>query len=145
MLARFCTALALIALTSLPVRADVTVVKDPDQWIDQALKTISAGKTDDFARDFLKMINQEQSFDSFAGNLRVLSQIGAPVFMDKVVDVRYGDTLREVVYVALYRHTDYIYFKFTLKKNIDGWLISNFSFKNEASELFPPNYAPPPH
>lgn len=143
MLARFCVAIAIIALTSIPIRAEVTIVKNPDQWIDQALQKISDGKTDEFAREFLKMIDQEKSFDSFASNLRILSQIGAPVFMDKVVDVKYGDALREVVYVALYRHTDYIYFKFTMKKNVDGWLISNFAFKNEASNLFPPNFAPP--
>ena len=145
MLARFCAAIAIIALTSIPVRAEVTIVSDPDQWITEALQQISDGKTDDFARNFLKMIDQSSSFDSFAGNLRILSQLGKPAFMDKVVDVKYGDALREVVYVALYRHTDYIYFKFTMKKNVDGWLISNFAFKNEASNLFPPNFAPPPH
>lgn len=145
MFARFCATIAIVAATVIPVRAEVKVVSDPDQWINQALQKISDGKTDEFARDFLKLIDQPNSFDSFAGNLRILSQLGAPVFMDKVVDVKYGDAMREVVYVALYRRTDYIYFKFTIKKNTGGWLISNFSFKNEASNLFPPDFAPPPH
>lgn len=145
MLVRFLAIIAILAATVMPSRADVTIVSDPDQWIDQALQKISQGKTDDFARDFLKLIDQPNSFDSFAGNLRILSQLGAPAFMDKVVDVKYGDALREVVYVALYRRTDYIYFKFTIKKNAGGWLISNFAFKNETSNLFPPDFAPPPH
>jgi len=144
-LARFCAVIAVIAATIVPVRADVTLVSDPDQWIDQALQKIAEGKTDEFARDFLKMIDQPNSFDSFAGNLRILVQLGTPAFTDKVVDVKYGNALREVVYVALYRKTNYMYFKFTIKKNVGGWLISNFAFKNEASDLFPPNFAPPPH
>lgn len=145
MLARILAIVAILAATVIPLRAEVTIVDNPDQWIDQALQKISEGKTDDFARDFLKLIDQPNSFDSFAGNLRILSQLGAPAFMDKVVDVKYGDALREVVYVALYRRTDYIYFKFTIKKNVGGWLISNFAFKNETSNLFPPDFAPPPH
>lgn len=145
MLARFCATIAVLIAALAPVRADVTIISDPDQWIGQALQKISQGRTDEFAREFLKLIDQPNSFDSFAGNLRVLSQLGAPAFMDKVVDVKYGDALREVVYIALYHRTDYMYFKFTIKKNVGGWLISNFAFKNEASDLFPPNFAPPPH
>jgi hypothetical protein len=143
-LARFCAIIAVIAATIVPVRADVMIISDPDQWIDQALQKISEGKTDEFARDFLKLIDQSDSFDSFADNLRVLSQLGPPAFMDKVVDVKYGDALREVIYVALYRKTDYMYFRFTIKKNVGGYLISNFAFKNEASDLFPPDFTPPP-
>lgn len=144
MFARFFAAITILVAVIVPARADVTIISDPDQWISQALANISQGRTDDFARDFLKMIDQPNSFDAFAGNLRILSQLGEPAFMDKVVDVKYGDALREVIYLALYRRTDYMYFKFTIKKNVGGWLISNFAFKNEASELFPPNFAPPP-
>lgn len=144
MFARFFAAITILVAVIVPARADVTIISDPDQWISQALANISQGRTDDFARDFLKMIDQPNSFDAFAGNLRILSQLGEPAFMDKVVDVKYGDALREVIYLALYRRTDYMYFKFTIKKNVGGWLISNFAFKNEASELFPSNFAPPP-
>jgi len=61
--------------------------------------------------------------------------------MEKVVDVKFGTALREVIYVALYHRTDYIYFRFTIKKNVGGWLISNFAFKSEASDLFPKDFA----
>ena len=110
-------------------------------WIEQALRNIAQGKTDDFARSYLALIDKPESFDSFAGNLRILSRLGAQVFMEKVVDVKFGTALREVIYVALYHRTDYIYFRFTIKKNVGGWLISNFAFKSEASDLFPKDFA----
>ncbi len=102
---------------------------------------IAQGKTDDFARNYLALIDKPNSFDPFAANLRVLQQFGAPVFMEKVVDVKYGGALREVIYLALYRRTDYVYFKFVIKKNSGGWLISDFAFKSNASDLFPPDFA----
>jgi hypothetical protein len=123
-------------------RADIVVLQDPDKWIEQALKNIAAGKTDDFAREFLKVIDKPGSFDSFAGNLRVLGRMAPPVFVEKISDTTYGPALRQVMYVALYNRTDYMYFKFTIKKNRDGWLISNFEFKSEPGDLFPNGWGP---
>jgi hypothetical protein len=134
---------AVLALTGANARADVVVLKDPDAWIETALKDISAGKTDDFARNFLKLIDKPDIFDSFSGNLQVLSRIAPPAFMEKVQDVKYGAALREVIYLALYNQTDYMYFKFTMKKNSGGWLISNFEFKSEPADLFPKDFVTP--
>jgi hypothetical protein len=134
---------AVLALTCAAARADVVVLDDPDKWIETAIKDISAGKTDDFAHNFLKIIGKENIFDSFAEKLQVLGRIGPPIFMEKVQDVKYGTALREVVYLALYRQTDYMYFKFTIKKNNNGWLISNFEFKSEPADLFPKGFLSP--
>lgn len=145
MLVRLLAAIAFfIGVAALaPARADITVVPDPDKWIQQGLKDIAQGKTDDFARNYLALIDKPNSFDQFAANLRVLQQFGAPVFMEKVVDEKYGGALREVIYLALYRRSDYVYFKFVMKKNSGGWLISDFAFKSNASDLFPPGFATP--
>ncbi|MGA7425167.1 MAG: hypothetical protein WBX07_00955 [Rhodoplanes sp.] len=141
MLNRLFSVLIFFAAALTPARADITVVPDPDKWIQQGLKDIAQGKTDDFARNYLALIDKPNSFDPFAANLRVLQQFGAPVFMEKVVDVKYGGALREVIYLALYRRTDYVYFKFVIKKNSGGWLISDFAFKSNASDLFPEGFA----
>ncbi len=134
---------ALLTLVPVTTRAEIVIVADPDKWIEAALQDIAEGKTDDFARNFLKLIDKASIFDSFSGNLRVLSRIGPPVFMEKVQDTKYGTAMREVIYLALYRQSDYMYFKFTIKKNRGGWLISNFEFKNEAADLFPKGFATP--
>jgi hypothetical protein len=143
MLVRCFAAIAFfIAAALAPARADITVVPDPDKWIEQGLKDIAQGKTDEFAHKYLALIDKPNSFDPFAANLRVLQQFGAPVFMEKIVDEKYGGALREVIYLALYRRTDYVYFKFVIKRNSGGWLISDFAFKSGASDLFPQGFTP---
>ncbi len=137
---RCLVAIALVISAMAPLRAEVGVVADPDKWIEQAVANLSQGRTDEFARNYLSLIDKPNSFDSLAGNLRALVPLGAPAFMDKVVDVKYGAALREVIYLALYRQTDYVYFRFTIKKNLNGWLISDFSFKSEPAELFPKDF-----
>lgn len=133
----------LLAAAPIAARCEVTTVADPDKWIETALTSISAGKTDEFAHSYLKMIDKESVFDSFAASIQGLSRIGHPAFMEKVSDVKFGTALREVMYVALYKGSDYIYFKFTIKKHIKGWLVSNFAFRSEAAGLFPQGFAPP--
>ena len=130
-----------LAAALAPASADITVVPDPDKWIEQGLKDIAQGKTDDFARNYLALIDKPNSFDPFAANLRVLQQFGAPVFMEKVVDVKYGGALREVIYLALYRRTDYVYFKSSLKRTRAGGLSRISPSRANASDLFPPDFA----
>ena len=125
---------------SLAARADIVVLPDPDKWIETALEDITNGKTDDFARNYLTLIGKPELFDSLAGNVRILSTLGAPAFMEKVSDEKYGTAVREVVYLALYRQTDYMYFRFVIKKNRGGWAITNFSFKSEPGETFPAGF-----
>jgi hypothetical protein len=124
-------------------RADIVVLSDPDKWMTDAIANIAAGRTQEFARDFLKLIDKSDSFESFHGNLAVLGRIGKPAFIEKVSDERYGDVLRQVTYVGLYREVDYMYFKFIVKKNRNGFAITNFVFKNEAGDLFPAGFAVP--
>lgn len=89
-LVRCLVAIALVFAAMAPLRAEVGIVSDPDKWIEQALADISQGRTDEFARNYLTLIDKPNSFDSFAGNLRALVPLGAPAFMDKVVDVKYA-------------------------------------------------------
>jgi hypothetical protein len=121
-------------------RAELVVLQDPDKWIESAMQDITRGNTDEFARSYLKLINKPESFDAFAGNLSVLKRLTPLIFMERVSDVKFGTALREVIYVALYKEFDYMYFRFTIKKNRDGWVISNFQFKSEPGELFPAGF-----
>jgi hypothetical protein len=124
-------------------RADIVVVPDPDKWITQALDNIAAGRTEDFAREFLRVIDKPNDFESFHRDVAILGQIGKPVFMEKVSDEKFGDVLRQVIYVALYRQVDYVYFRFVVKKNRNGYAITNFQYKDEAADLFPAGFRGP--
>ena len=124
-------------------RADVVVVPDPDKWITEALDNIAAGRTEEFAREFLRVIDKPNDFDSFHRDVAILGQIGKPAFLEKISDEKYGDVLRQVIYVALYRQVDYVYFRFVVKKNRNGYAITNFQYKDEAADLFPAGFRGP--
>jgi hypothetical protein len=131
------------ALVAAPAaRADIVVLKDPDAWMRQAIDNIKAEKFDDVTRDFFRLI--DKPFDEpFAAALRELGRGGKPVFIEKAADSKFGDVLRQVTWVALYRQTNYVYFSFVIKKNRDGYAITSFKFKSEASQLFPDGYYTP--
>lgn len=134
---------AFLLFASATSRADIVVVPDPDKWIAEALDNLAAGRTETFARDFLRLIDKSNDFESFHRDVAVLAQIGKPAFMEKVSDEKFGgDVLRQVIFVALYRQVDYVYFRFVVKKNRNGYAITNFQFKDEAANLFPQGFLP---
>ena len=130
----------LLALASPAAHADVVLVSDPDEWIQSALQDITQGRTDDFSRNFLTVIDNLAALESFSGEMRKLSQMGSPAYVEKVYEQKLGSVLRESIYLALYNKTEYVYFKFVAKKNRDGWLMSKFEFKIEPGELFPKDF-----
>lgn len=123
-------------------RADIVVVADPDKWIEEAMNNLTSGRTEEFAREFLRLIDKSSDFESFHRDVAILGRIGKPAFVEKVSDEKYGGVLRQVIFVALYRQVDYIYFRFVVKKNRDGYAITNFQFKDEAANLFPSGFLP---
>jgi hypothetical protein len=117
-------------------------LSDPDAWMRQSMQAIAQGKTDDFAREILRLLDKPDGFDALAGNMRVLSTLGSPAFTEKVIDSTFGSALRRVVFVNLYKGTDYVYFQFVLKKNRNGFAVTDFKFKSEPSALFPAGFGP---
>jgi hypothetical protein len=131
---------ALLALACPAAHADIVVVSDPDEWIQSALQDITRGRTDDFSRNFLTLIDKLDALESFSKEMSVLSRIAPPAYVEKVYEQKFGNAMRESVYLALYNKTDYVYFKFVAKKNREGWLISKFEFKIEPAEAFPKDF-----
>jgi hypothetical protein len=132
----------LLAFGPVAGRAEVQAVADSDQWIAQALKDITEGRTDDFARNYARMIDKADAFEGLAAALRVL-QRSRPAFVEKAWETKAGTALREVIYVALYGQADYIYFRFVIKRHRNGWLVSHFEFKPEPGQLFPRGFISP--
>jgi hypothetical protein len=131
------------ALMAAPAaRADIVVLKDPDAWMQETIDRIKSRKFDDVTRDFFRMIDKPVS-EPFAASLRALGGVGDPVFIEKASDSRFGDVLRQVIWVGLYGQSTYVYFSFTIKKSRGGWAVTNFRFKDEASQLFPEGYYTP--
>ena len=134
--------LAVAFMAAPAARADIVVLKDPDAWMRQAIDNIKNEKFDDVTRDCFRLIDKPVD-EPFAASLRELGRGGKPVFIEKASDSKFGDVLRQVTWVALYRQTNYVYFSFVIKKNRDGYAITSFKFKSEASQLFPDGYYTP--
>lgn len=140
MLFRALALAALLAFAAPAARADIVLVSDPEEWIQSALQDITQGRTDDFSRNFLTLIDKLDALESFSKEMSVLSRIAPPAYVEKVHEQKFGTAMRESVYLALYNKTDYVYFKFVAKKNREGWLISKFEFKIEPAEAFPKDF-----
>jgi hypothetical protein len=115
----------------------ITILPDAEKWVEAAVQELINGKVEEFSRTYAQMIGQPQTTEVLLRRLGVIKTLGQPVFYEKVLDQRYGTSLRQVVYLALYRQTDYAYFKFTIKKNRGGWVVSRFDFRMEGVRCSP--------
>ncbi len=134
--------LAAALLAAPAARADIVVLKDPDAWMQDTVEKIKDRKFDEVTRDFFRLIDKPVS-EPFAASLRGLGNMGDPVFIEKAADSRFGDVLRQVIWVGLYDQSTYVYFAFTIKKSRNGFAVTNFKFKTEAGQLFPEGYYTP--
>jgi hypothetical protein len=130
-------ALAPVALAPVPTSADIMVLPDAEKWVEAAVKELASGKTDEFATAYIKMIDQPQLLQQLTERLKPIQQLGQPAFLERVADQRFGTSLRQLIYVALYKSSDYGYFKFVIKKNRGGWAVTSFDFRVEPGDAMP--------
>jgi hypothetical protein len=48
--------------------------------------------------------------------------------------------LRQIVYYSYLEGLGFVYFRFNFKMTSTGWILANFSFKDETNELFPKDF-----
>lgn len=137
-------ALAPVATCAQAPAPQIAILPDAERWVEAAIRELVNGKLEEFSRTYAQMIGQPQSTEVLMRRLGVIKTLGQPVFYEKVLDQRYGTSLRQLVYLALYRQTDYAYFKFTIKKNRGGWVVSSFDFRIEGGEIFPKDFVVSP-
>jgi hypothetical protein len=126
-----------LALSPVSAFADIVILPDAEKWVEAAVKELAAGKTDEFANSYLKIIDQPQLLPQLAERLKPIQQLGQPAFLERVMDQRFGTSVRQLIYVALYNKTDYGYFKFVIKKNRGGWAVTSFDFRVEPGDAMP--------
>jgi hypothetical protein len=127
----------ILALAPVSSYADIVILPDAEKWVEAAVKELAAGKTDEFANTYIKMIDQPQLLPALAERLKVIQQLGPPAFLERIADQRFGTSVRQLIYVALYKSTDYGYFKFVVKKNRGGWMVTSFDFRIEPGDALP--------
>ena len=61
-------------------------------------------------------------------------------FTKKVIDKDYSNALRQIVFYSYIKNLGFAYFRFNFKMTSTGWVLANFTFKDETNELFPRDF-----
>jgi hypothetical protein len=133
-------AFAMILIASLPaLGADPTRVADPENFCAEILNAISSGKPNDAANLIATTIGRADSAGELMKFLKILEDKDFD-FTKKVVDKDYNNALRQIVFYSYLKNLGFVYFRFNFKMTSTGWILSNFTFKDETNELFPRDF-----
>ena len=131
------TAFAMVLLTSLPaLGADPARVDDPEKFCAEVMNAISSGKPSDAANLIATKVGRADSAGELMKFLKILEDKNFD-FTKKVIDKDYSNALRQIVFYSYIKNLGFAYFRFNFKMTSTGWVLSNFTFKDETNELFP--------
>jgi hypothetical protein len=133
-------AFAMILFTTLPaLGADPARVADPENFCAEVLNAISSGKTSDAANLIATTVGRADSAGELMKFLKILEDQNFD-FTKKVVDKDYNNALRQIVFYSYLKNLGFVYFRFNFKMTSTGWILANFTFKDETNELFPRDF-----
>jgi hypothetical protein len=127
-------ALAVPASSAEPVR-----IPDPDKFSAEIVETISKKRSRDVAGMIANTIGKPDASDPLLKLLQVFEGRNFD-FTKKVIDKDYNGALRQIVYYSYLEGLGFVYFRFNFKMTSTGWILANFSFKDETNELFPKDF-----
>jgi hypothetical protein len=103
------------------------------------VETISKNRAHDVAGKIANTIGKPDASDSLLKLLQVFESRKVD-FMKKAIDKDYNGALRQIVYYSYLEGIGFVYFRFNFKMTSTGWILANFSFKDETNELFPKDF-----
>jgi len=130
---------AILALVVPALAAEPVRIENPDKFSAEIMQTISQKRP----RDASEVIANTVGKPDTSGSLLRLLQVFEGKKFDltkKVVDHDYNGALRQIVYYSYLEGLGFIYFRFNFKMTSSGWILANFSFKDETNELFPKDF-----
>ena len=132
-------------LQAAPVSAQIMpVVKDPSENSQRLLKMLEEEGAEPFSAEVMRLLKNEKPNAGFTDQLRAFGKKPAD-FSAMIYDKTYGEAIRVML---IYKQYDdgrfpFVYYQFTYKMTKDGWAMTNFRFKSDASQAFPEGYAAP--
>jgi hypothetical protein len=127
------------ALATSPAVAQPTTVADPGKFAADTMQSLATKGTQEAAATILNTIGRAGALDAFRASLAPLEGKKYD-FVRKVIDKDYEAALRQIVYYAHVDGAGFMYFRYNFKMTGDGWKLVNFTFKEEANELFPRDF-----
>jgi hypothetical protein len=127
-------ALAVPASSAEPVR-----IGNPDKFSEEIVQTISQKRPRNAADMIANTIGKPDTSEPLQRLLQVFDGKNFD-FTKKVIDKDYNGGLRQIVYYSYLEGLGFVYFRFNFKMTSTGWILANFSFKDETNELFPKDF-----
>jgi hypothetical protein len=136
----FTVAFALLLAWHAPLQAQTfRPINNPEKFAADVVQTIANGASNDAAMTISEAIGQPGSLSAIQGALRVFDGKNFD-FSKKVIDNEVGGALRQIIHYSYVEQAGFIYFRFNFKMTSKGWVLANFNFKSETTELFPKDF-----
>jgi hypothetical protein len=132
--------LALVLALCIPAYpAEPAYVADPEQFSNGFVHALSTNGSRDAAKMVADAIGKPDVSDSLQKVLQVFDGKTFD-FSKKVVDRDFNNALRQIVVYSKIANVGFTYFRFNFKMSKAGWILANFTFKDETNELFPKDF-----
>ena len=133
-------AIAVLILISVPARAAGFIpVENPDAFASGVVMEISTDKLAEAAKVIADQIGKPEAAATLGNAFKVFDGKTFD-FSAKVIDKEYNNVLRQIVHYSYIKDLGFVYFRFNFKKSSSGWILANFTFKDEPNELFPRDF-----
>ena len=130
---------AILALALPASAAEPPRVSDPDKLCQEVMQAMSNKARREAVELIVNSMGKPGSATTLAGAFQVFEGKNFD-FTKKVVDKDYNGGLRQIVYYSYIENLGFVYFRFNLKMTSTGWVLANFTFKDETNELFPKDF-----
>ena len=126
-----------VAMTS--AAADPATVADPGKFAADTMQSLATNGTQAASATIVDTIGRAGVLEAFRASMAPLDGKKFD-FVRKVIDKDYEGALRQIIYYAHVEGAGFVYFRYTFKMTGAGWKLVNFTFREEANELFPKDF-----
>jgi hypothetical protein len=133
----FFTLLILCLLTPSAFAAEPSAIADPEKFSEEILTDFAGSRISDIATKISVATGVLEQKPGIESTLKPLDGEKFE-YWKKVVDKDYAGALCQIVHYAHVRDVGFTYFRFNYKQTGSGWVLANFNYSNETTELFPP-------
>ena len=130
---------AILALALPAAAAEPRRISDPDNLCQEVMQDLSNKARGEAVDLIVSSIGKPDFSTTLANALQVFEGKNFD-FTKKVIDKDYNGGLRQIVYYSYIENLGFIYFRFNFKMTSRGWVMANFTFKDETNELFPKDF-----
>jgi len=129
----------LIFISAPALGAGFIPVEDPDAFASGVVMEISTHKLAEAAKVIADQMGKPEAAATLGNAFKVFDGKTFDL-SSKVMDKEYNNVLRQIVHYSYIKDLGFVYFRFNFKKASNGWILANFTFKDETNELFPKDF-----